>query len=218
MLKSKQRAFTLLEIIIVVGISGIIAVGALAPLSYTVRSLNFVQKQWHTQTSIERCVNRIFFEAKHTIPIYDASSVRIECNEESMVDGKQGVLYMWCGSAAEVGESPYLVVYKYVGNDASAKNKTGVYCWKIRDIRGFLSQHDNSYIISNPNLVLSHMLKAEDGKLVLPNVKGIIFSVPSGTSTKWKSSYSGNLPSVLRIEILTGEKNYVYENRFIFSQ
>ena len=216
-MKNKHQAFTLIEIMIAVGIAGIIAVSALTPLVYTVKTLEDAQASWGVSSVTERFANRVFFDARHIIPLKDSESFRIQ--KTASGDDDNSALFLWSGSSVPSGGQPALVAYAFIDGFTTGREKPGIYRWEIRDIRAFLTKHSSGADRSDPSLVTTDMLKPEDGRLVTDKATALVFSVP-GASKKddWKKNYSGKLPSILKIEIKTDEKSYEYETRFPFTE
>ena len=61
----KQKGFTLIEILLAVGLVGIIAVAALAPLVFTVQSLETVQRDWGKSVKVMEAADRIFYDTRN---------------------------------------------------------------------------------------------------------------------------------------------------------
>ena len=61
----KQKGFTLIEIVLAVGLVGIISVAALAPLVFTVQSLEKVQKDWGKSIKTMGAAQKIFYDARN---------------------------------------------------------------------------------------------------------------------------------------------------------
>ena len=61
----RHKGFTLIEILLAVGLAGIIAVAALAPLVFTVQSLETVQKGWGKNIKVMETAERIFSDTRN---------------------------------------------------------------------------------------------------------------------------------------------------------
>ena len=108
-----SKAFTLIEIMLAVAIAGIIAATALAPLVFTVKSLEDAQKRWKISTKERAAADRIFNDVLSSVENPTFASFKI-IHKDGMSIKNDDRLLVWTSSTAREGNPVSLVVYKIV--------------------------------------------------------------------------------------------------------
>ncbi len=202
----KQKGFTLIEILLTVGLVGIIAVAALAPLIFTVQSLETVQKDWGKSMKAMEAADRIFYDSRNFVksssfPIFRA------VHKEGLTVSEDDRLLVWSAAPVKENKAPGLIVYKIVSSSGLNKYKPGLYRWEIP---GWRSAAKGSGQDKGPTALNTDNLSPEDGKMVLKDAEGLKLSVWSGES--WSDEYEGELPKAMRVTITLNGRKHVYED------
>ena len=202
----KQKGFTLIEILFVVGLVGIIAATALAPIVFTVENLENAQKGWGNSVKVTEAAYKIFDDARNFAESSSFSIFRI-VHREGITTREDDRLLVWSAAPVKENKVPGLIVYKIVTSSGLQKNEPGLYRWVIP---GWKFLPENGTKDEGPTGLDTDTLRVEEGKLLLKNAEGIRFSVWSGES--WSDEYTGKLPRAMKVTItLNGRKN-VYED------
>ena len=202
----KQKGFTLIEIVLAVGLVGIISVAALAPLVFTVQSLEKVQKDWGKSIKTMGAAQKIFYDARNfaqsnSFPVFRT------VHKEGLTVREDDRLLVWSAAPVRENRAPALIVYKIVSASSLNKYKPGLYRWEIP---GWISAAKGSDKEAGPTALDTDNLRPEDGKMVLKDAEGLRLSVWSGES--WSDEYTGELPKAMRITITLNGRKQVYED------
>lgn len=218
-MKSKRaRGFTLIEILLVVGLVGIIAAAALAPLVLTVRSLEEAQSRWGARHNARDAADAMYRDLRMALHNPSFQSVKV-IHEERLGNDADDRLMVWSLSPAYEGRSAGVVVYRVLPEDSFSDGEPGLYRWVIC---GQPSLHASSGDIfgaesddvPEPMEIDPDDLEAKDGELLLPDARGLRFYFPKGGEWK-RESYEGGLPEILRAElVLKDDGSYVRTERF----
>lgn len=202
----KQKGFTLIEILLAVGLVGIIAVAALAPLVFTVQSLETVQKDWGKNMKAMGAADRIFYDTRN-FAVSDSFPIFRTVHKDGLIVGEDDRLLVWSAAPVKENKAPGLIVYKIVSSSSLNKYEPGLYRWEIP---GWRSAAKGSNKEEGPTALDTDSLKPEDGKMVLKDAEGLILSVWSGES--WSDEYTGDLPKAMRVTITLNGRKQVYED------
>jgi prepilin-type N-terminal cleavage/methylation domain-containing protein len=234
---SRSSGFTLIEIMLVVGLVGIIAATALAPLVYTVDSLGAAQKAWNTNDRERLAAENIFNDVRRAVPNQSFQSVKI-IHQSGLSSVNDDRLLVWSSAPAREGRSVCLVVYKIIAVSSFSDKKGGLYRWLINaassgDVTDTVPSSSDAVMSSDAADYLSgdlklstneagkkstpmdtdtEALKPEDGKLVLAGVDGLGTKALLGR--EWTDEYEGSMPPALRITFTVKDKTYQHEEWF----
>lgn len=202
----RHKGFTLIEILLAVGLAGIIAVAALAPLVFTVQSLETVQKGWGKNIKVMETAERIFSDTRNfarssSFPVFRT------VHKEGFTVREDDRLLVWSAAPVKENKAPGLIVYKIVSASGLNKHKPGLYRWEIP---GWRSEAKGSDEDAGPTALDTDSLRPEDGKMVLKYAEGLKLSVWSGES--WSDEYTGDLPKAMRVTITLNGRKQVYED------
>ncbi|MDO4987841.1 MAG: type II secretion system protein [Synergistes sp.] len=214
----RRGGFTLIEIMLVVGLVGIIAATALAPLVYTVRQLGDAQARWGTSHSVPRAFDRIYSDVRRVIKNPSFSSFKI-VHTGGLTVADDDRLVMWSSAPKYKGRCPGVIIYKVVPDSLFKEQRPGLYCWTMLNIPSKAVALSRDFEIDrpdepeNPMEIDTEKLDIKDAKLVLADVTGIKFYTKNGK--EWKNEdYNGDLPKYLKTEIIINDKTYSHTENF----
>ena len=190
---TRRAAFTLIEIIVAVMLTGTLATLALAPVIVTVRRVVETQEEYTDIAALSRTMNFIRRDLNSAMRL--ASNVITVIDHESMGGHDDDVLLIMSTSPTAQNLPSGTLVYKV--NEGGIMHQDiipGLYRWIFP---GKL-----------PNAVNTNTLPDEEGQLVLPEVSEFSVQIPSGTHEEdWRKSYSGPLPNGIYIRIRRGDRS-----------
>lgn len=206
-----------MEIMLAVGLVGIIAAAALAPLVFTVRSLEEAQKRWGTSHNTASTFDRIYSDARRVIPNPSFSTFKIVHKSGLSANDEDDRLMLWSASPKYEEGIVGVVIYKVVQDDILHKNEPGLYRWVYTNIPSggtvISGDFDAMRNAESPMEMDTDKLDPLDGKLLLADVTGLKFYIRY--ENDWTQvSYDGGLPEFLRTEIISGDVSYIRTERF----
>ena len=211
----KSAGFTLIEIMLAVALTGIIAAAALAPLLFTVKSLSEAQREWGRNTRDRFAADKIYRDVRSSIENPSFSPFKI-IHKDGLSLQNDDRLLVWSASSAKEGMPVSLIVYKIVSAAALDSNKSGLYRWVLKSVP---SQYEENSLsagavqrASAPIDIDTDTLKTEEGKLLLAGADGLSLSVWNGS--EWVGEYSCELPPAMRLQISMNGKKFSYEEWF----
>lgn len=196
----------MIEILLAVGLVGIIAVAALAPLVFTVQSLETVQKEWGKNIKAMKAADNIFYDARNFAPS-DSFPIFRTVHKEGLTVREDDRLLVWSVAPVKENRAPGLIVYKIVSSTSLNKYEPGLYRWEIAGWRSTAKGSDEE---AGPTALDTESLRPEEGKIVLKGAEGLRLSVWSGES--WSDEYTGELPKAMRVTITLNGGKQVYED------
>lgn len=219
---SRLPGFTLVEIMLVAGLTGIIAAAAVAPIIFTVRSLERAQREWGGGAASRKAADGIFLDIRNSIKNPSFSSVKFIHKEGLKIEHDDRLL-VWTASPLKINKPAGLVVYRLVEKSVMDKNvKPGLYRWVINEnpkSDDILTEDDifsgsegGSNTYKTPMDTDPDMLKAAEGKLVMPNADGVLFQVWGDGD--WESDWDGDMPSAVKVIVNAGSVSFDYEEWF----
>ncbi len=184
---NKHKAFTLIEILIAVMLTGLLASLALAPVVITVRRVVETQEGYSDMSALSRTISFIERDL--------ASAMRMSSNVITIADhealgGNDDDILMLMSTAPTVQNMPAgTIVYKLSQGGLIHSNIIpGLYRWIFPGLM--------------PNVIKTDTLNPEDAQLVLPDVNEFCVEVPTGShEDDRKKEYRGQLPDGLYIKI-----------------
>lgn len=188
---TSRKAFTLIEIMVAVMLTGLLTTLALAPVIVTVRRVVETQEEYSDIAALSRTMN--FIERDLASAMRLASNVITILDHEAM-GGNDDDTLMIMSTAPTVQNLPSgTLVYKIEEGGLMRNNVIpGLYRWVFPG--------------KAPNTINTDSLRGEDGQLVLPGVNEFCVEVPSGShEDDRRKEYRGALPAGLYIKI--GRKN-----------
>ena len=184
---NKNKAFTLIEILIAVMLTGLLASLALAPVVITVRRVVETQEGYSDMSALSRTIS--FIERDLSSAMRMSSNV-ITITDHEALGGNDDDILMLMSTAPTVQNMPAgTIVYKLSQGGLIHSNIIpGLYRWIFPGLM--------------PNVIKTDTLNPEDAQLVLPDVNEFCVEVPTGShEDDRKKEYRGQLPDGLYIKI-----------------
>lgn len=188
---SSREAFTLVEIMVVLGIAGVIIAAGIAPLMYTIRLLAETRNNFFAANRERLVVSRLFQETREITSNNASTPVKI-LHQDKLGSNGNDILLLWTTTPSYAGMPVGSVVYGIFQESVLKTDMPkGLYRWVLSgDIQ--------------PDTFVLDDLESENARLLLPNVEGIRFSAL--VDSEWVDDYSGNLPQALKITLEYNKK------------
>ncbi len=200
---------------LVVGLVGIIAAGAITPLIFTIRSMEEAQKSWGGTHNTANAAAKLYLDARRTLPNPSFSSFRIihKSGFGSVPDDR---LVMWSSAPKYEGKNVGAVIYRIVQKDAFNNAKPGLYRWVLANVPSAAETSGDTAMVSGapktPMDTDTDKLDPKDGRLILADASGLALYV--WKDNKWTQDYDGDLPKMLKSEITSPAGVYSHTERF----
>jgi prepilin-type N-terminal cleavage/methylation domain-containing protein len=185
---SRKNAFTLIEILVVVALTGLITSLALAPVVYAVRQVVETEAVYSDEAALRRTA--VFMAQEVAAGLRLASVVVRVVDHKQLGGGDDDTLIIASSVPAKQNLAAGSVVYKVVRRSfMNEKAIPGLYRWLLPGILPEDAEYDN--------------LEEKDGQLVAPYVTELQLSVLE--PPEWVEDYSGELPQGMQV-VLSREK------------
>jgi len=204
------KGFTLIEIMLVVALTGIIAAAALAPLVFTVSSLQDAQKTWSKRIRDRAAIDGIFSDVRGIIDVSTWKPMRV-IHKSGLSVGNDDRLLVFSSSPMRTNKPAGLIVYKVIADSPIDNTKGGLYRWVISGALKSADVTAGSATLDPINLD-TDKLRASKGKIVIPGAEGMTLSV--WADNKWVDEYEGGMPEALKASITVKGKRTEYEDWF----
>ena len=184
---TQRRAFTLIEILVAVMLTGMLTTLALAPVAYTVRRVVETQNEYADLSALSRTMNFIIRDLSSAMRL--SSNVITVVDHEAMGGNDEDILMIMSNSPTAQNLPSGTLVYKIEeGGIMHGNILPGLYRWIFP---GQL-----------PNTIKYETLNGADGQLVLPGIDLFSVEIPEGShEDDRQKEYSGQLPKGLYIKI-----------------
>ena len=184
---TSNKAFTLIEVLAAVMLTGILTVLALAPVAYTVRRVVETQNEYADFSALSRTMNFIIRDLSSAMRL--SSNVLMVVDHEAMGSVPDDILMIMSTSPTAQNLPSGTLIYKISEGGIMHGNVVpGLYRWIFP---GKL-----------PNTIKYDNLDASEGQLVLPGVDEFSVEVPKGSHEDDRNKeYSGALPKGLYIKL-----------------
>lgn len=195
----RRHGFTFIEILVSLGLIGVIAICAIAPMIFSIRNLNETQLESGETTAVNDVFNLICRDARSYLAT-DGSCFILKKRDH--FGGKAADLFLFLSnnSIKSYGIAG-VYIYALVEKNSLSLHQgiTGLYRWY--------------YPGKGPeDIDLDSKLPLQDAELVLPDVTS--FRVEVYSNKAWQSDYSGKLPQGIKIVIERNETTYDYIDWF----
>lgn len=190
---TNRRAFTLLEILVAIMLTGLLTGLALAPVVVTVRRVVETQEEYTDIAALSRTVNFIARDLNAAMRL-SPNVLTIE-DHEALGGNDDDVLMVMSNSPAIQNLSSGTIVYKIAeGGLLHHDVPSGLYRWIMSG--------------AEPKDIDADKLDPEKGQLVLPGVNEFRVEVPTNDrEDDNRKEYTGQLPAGVFIRIGRGEKD-----------
>jgi prepilin-type N-terminal cleavage/methylation domain-containing protein len=193
--RKRKRAFTLIEILMVVALTGLVASLTLTPVVYAVRQVSETEETYSDEAALRRTA---LFMAQDVTAGLRLVRVTVKViAHEILGGGNDDTLIVASATPAKQNMAVGSVVYKLVQRSFMNDDAiSGLYRWVLPGIL--------------PDAVKLGELEEKDGQLVVPYVTSLKLSVYR--SSEWVPNYEGTLPLAIQIEFYRGEvrREYVF--------
>ncbi|MDR0648118.1 MAG: type II secretion system GspH family protein [Synergistaceae bacterium] len=193
-----KRAFTLVEVIIVVGIAGLIMAVGLAPLVYSVRLMSEARAAFTAESRERNAINAIAQGARELVSGGVSGPLRLMRNDA--LGKRQDYLLLWT-LFPSYARLPMGTVAFGVPQDSvlGGDYPKGLYRWLLSDDR-------------RPGVINVDEFKPENGRLILAGVESVGFEALSGG--EWLDEYTGDMPQALRVFLKYGKERGEEERNY----
>ena len=185
----KSKAFTLVEVLVSVALTGLIASLAFAPVAYVVRQVSETEAAYSDETALRRTA--MFMAQDVAAGLRMAPIVVRVINHKELGGGDDDTLIVAGSAQAKQNMAAGSVVYRVVRwsfmNDRSIP---GLYRWLLPGTLPEDVEHDK--------------LEVKDGQLITPYVTEMNLSVFE--PPEWVSDYGGKLPTGMKF-VLSRRRN-----------
>ncbi|MDR1048244.1 MAG: prepilin-type N-terminal cleavage/methylation domain-containing protein [Synergistaceae bacterium] len=188
----RKRAFTLIEILVAVALTGMLVSLTFAPVVYAVRRVAETEESYSGRTALRRAA---LFMAGDVAAGFRLTRETVRAiRHETLGGGDEDVLVVASAAPAKQNAPGGSVVYKIVSRSFLRGAIPGLYRWVLPGILPGDADPDR--------------LEEEEGQLVLPYVTELKLSFISGSD--WIPDYKGALPPAMRVALARGEEREEY--------
>jgi hypothetical protein len=191
-LRRRRPAFTLIEILVVVGLTGLIAVTAFTPLVHTVGLLRDLELSFGREAALRVASSRIVDDMRQYQEGSRAPAVRL-VRHDRLGGVADDVLLFWSVAPLRQGRPAGTIVYRLGARPGREKS---LLRWTLPGLR--------------PGEINPAGLDEEEAQLVLQGLDG--FRVAFLQDRRWVDEYGGGLPRAIRLTLTRGEVEGVYED------
>jgi len=190
---NRKRAFTLVEVVIAMALTGLIASLALAPVIYVVRQVTETEASYADEVALRRTAT---FMAQDVAAGLRLASivVRVVAHEQFGGAGNDDTLVVASAAPAKQNQPSGSVVYRIVRASFMNDVISGLYRWVLPGILPEDTEPDK--------------LEPKDAQLVTPYVTALKLSVFE--PPEWGSDYEGAIPRGMRFGLSRGEESVEY--------
>lgn len=187
-----RGAFTLVEILIVVALTGVIAVTAFTPLFHTVGVLRDLEEEYGEASGLRLASAQIARDLRQFRLPPRAPVVRL-IRHDRLGGTADDVLIFWSGAPLLWGQTVGTVVYRLGAGEG----------WERALLRWVLPG-------TLPADVNPSTLEEEESQLVLEGIDGFRVALLNGG--QWADEYGGVPPQGVRLTLVRGEAEAIYED------
>ncbi len=190
LMMNKLAAFTLIEILVAVMLTGLLTTLALAPVVVTVNRVVDTQTEYSDFAALARTMNFIARDLNTAMRL--APNVITIVDHETISGLDDDALLIMCTAPAAQNLPSGTVVYKIADTGLLHNNSIqGLYRWLFPG--------------KVPNVINTETLNIDDGQLVLPDVREFCAQIPRGQhDDNSLKNYSGQLPAAIYIKLVRG--------------
>ncbi len=192
--KKRTPAFTLAEVLVVVGLFGLIATLAFAPSVSLVRRLQDVRRERSREQVTDYVLRRLPGEMRLSPGVYPGGPAVVLLHKDVLGGDADDRLAFWSDGGGIVGARAWRIIRPKAGRE----ERDGLYRWILP--------------LSAPAAVDWEDLDPEKGQLLFAGAVSFrIGLLPSGEK-EWVDEYAGPRPRALRIQIKTEREEFSRED------
>lgn len=194
-----NRAFTLIEVLLVVAIAGIVITAGITPLIFTVRTLAVTRENFAKENRERSVFNRIALDMREIVTLNSTSPVRITQSEELAL-GPRDCLILWTKTPTYTGLPLGNVIYAIPPRTVLSDNfEDGLYRWVTSE----------DIDLSAESSGIKELLDPEKGALILPGLTGVTFKMLD--NKEWRTPYTGAMPQAMMTIFEYEDRERTYE-------
>ena len=193
----RRSAFTLIEVLIAVALTGLVASLALVPVVIAVQQVVEAEETYMDETALRKAAS---FMAQDVAGGLRMALMTIRLIDRSSLSTDKDILIVASAAPAKQNMSAGSVVYKLLDETAFRDRIPGLYRWILAGIM--------------PDDIEPDKLDDEKGQLILPYVTA--FDLKIWEDSDWTSEYDGKMPRGIKIALSRGEEKI--ENVYGFPQ
>ncbi len=178
---NSRKAFTLIEILVVIAITGVILTAAVAPIVLTVRNLRITEKDFGTREAMWKSLSFIARDLRQSLPGPSGPSLKL-LHGERLGGGADDVVCFWSSLSISYGMPPGTVMYRII----SEKNQLpGLYRVVFPSLE--------------PSRIDCREMPEKDLQILIPYAESLRISVWDGEI--WVDEYEGPRPAGVRFTL-----------------
>lgn len=178
---NSRKAFTLIEILVVIVITGVILTGAMAPMILTVRNLRVTEENFGSREAMWKTLTYIARDLRQILPVSDGPSLKL-VREERLGGKAEDAICFWSSSPVSSGMSPGTVMYRIISDKIQLP---GLY----RII----------FPSTEPAMVDCREIPKENLQILLPYAESLRISIWDGEN--WVEEYEGPYPAGVKVTL-----------------
>lgn len=190
---AKNRAFTLIEVLLALALTGLIASLALAPVIYAVRQITDTETMWTDETALRRTAT--FMAQDVAAGLRLAPTVVRTVGHQEFGDKNNDVMIVASAAPAKQNLAAGSIVYKTLSSSFMSESRIpGLYRWLLPGVL--------------PEDVDPDKLDEKKAQLVAPYVTELklrVFEPP-----EWVADYSGKMPEGIQFTLSRKEESVEY--------
>ena len=190
-MNGRKSAFTLIEVLIAVVLTGLIASLAFVPVIVAVRQLTETEEAYMDGIALRRTA---LFMAQDVASGLRLASTALVIIDRSSMNKDRGVLIVASAAPAKQNMAAGSVVYKVLEKGIFEDRIHGLYRWILPGVL--------------PEEIDPDKLDDDKGQLILPYVTGL--KIAAWEPPDWSSEYSGKLPQGVQITLSREEETVEY--------
>lgn len=189
-----RKAFTLVEVLVAVGLMGIVAAVAIGPLVALVARLEAVQADYAGETALSNAARAIASDCRQILPQEGKFAFR-SIRRDLVGNRRTDVLLFWTGAPLARKQPAATEAYSILEPGPFRESiKPGLYRWTLPGV--------------TPEEIFADRLDPAAGTLLVKNAD--LFAIRVFDGKEWVEDYSGPLPPGISIQIGRGGGNVTH--------
>jgi prepilin-type N-terminal cleavage/methylation domain-containing protein len=190
----EKKAFTLVEVLVAVGLMGLVATVAVGPLVALVVRLEAVQIDYAAETALSAAARTIASDCRQILP--QEGKMAFRCTRRDLIGGRRtDALLFWTGAPLTRKQPAATEAYAILEPGPFRESvKPGLYRWTLPGVM--------------PEEVFAERLDPAAGTLLVKNAD--LFAIRVFDGKEWVEDYSGPLPPGISIQIGRKGENVIH--------